>query len=283
MKIQNCKLEKVLAGISWDGTLPIDLIEICIRNDFEYIFDADASVKEPGKVKHREDGSFFIFINTYNSDCKTGFSSDQTIRRRQRFTLAHELAHCVYNSHTNLDLQQSLTNRSNPHRKSYIKIREDQANQFAAHLLIPRKSFDDFSKKVGWKDIHKLIIETSQTFDVSLEVAGQQIAKLAKYSCIAIPFKINGEPKRVPSYSPDFAETKLFYPKSQSAPDGTLANKMLSGSNMKDVDKKEYRDASIWFPDLNSSKAEKFKITEWSIKLGQHGVLSFLEVEDLDE
>jgi Zn-dependent peptidase ImmA (M78 family) len=175
---------KVLAEISWDGILPIDVLTICEMYGLECLFDADPSMQEEGTTKFRGDGDFYIFINTHNTDCIHGFSNNQTKRRRQRFTLAHELAHCIYKSHVNLQLQQNLSDKNNPHSKTYTKIREDQANQFAAYLLVPKKAFQKFSRQVGWNNIAQLIQQTSDEFDVSLEVAAQQIARLANYSCI---------------------------------------------------------------------------------------------------
>lgn len=136
---------KVLSEVGWDGTLPIDVLAICEMYGLECFFEADPSMQEEGTTKFLRDGDFYILINTYNTDCIDGFSNNQTKRRRQRFTLAHELAHCTYKSHVNLQLQQNLTDKSNPHSKTYTKIREHQANQFAAHLLVPKKAFQNFS------------------------------------------------------------------------------------------------------------------------------------------
>ncbi|WP_404791334.1 ImmA/IrrE family metallo-endopeptidase [Altericista sp. CCNU0014] len=211
-----------------------------------------------------------------------GFSNNQTKRRRQRFTLAHELAHCTYKSHVNLRLQQNLSNKNNPHAKTYSKIREDQANQFAAYLLVPKKAFQKFSRQVSWNNIVQLIQKTSDEFDVSLEVAAQQIARLANYSCITILFDGHGNPKRVPVYSSDFQETKLFYSKSQVIPKNTAAVQMLSGSNQCQQAKKCFPDASTWFPDAPDRRAEKFSVVETSIKIGRYGILTFLEINEVE-
>lgn len=274
--------ERVLVETGWDGALPIDMLAICEMYGLDCFFDADSSMQEEGTTKFRADGDFYIFINTHNTDCINGFSNNQTKRRRQRFTVAHELAHCTYKSHINLQLQQNLSNKKNPHSKNYIKLREDQANKFAAHLLVPRKAFKIFSRQVGWNNISKLIEKTADTFDVSLQVAAQQIARLANYPCITILFDSNGNPKRIPVYSDDFQETKLFYPKDQVVPRGTAGAQMISGLNQNQQTKKCFKDASTWFPDAPDMRAEKFSIVETSIRIGKYGILTFLEIDEVD-
>lgn len=275
---------KVLKEIGWDGlSLPIDLIEICDMYGFAYQFTPCPEMEEKATVEFYGQGDFKIIINTYDTDKSDDFSENAVCRRRQRFSLAHEIGHCIYASHTDVALQQNLQNPSNPHSKSYIKRRENQANQFAAHLLIPRKAFDIRSRKFGWDDIDQLIQFISETFDVSYQVALQQTAVLADFPCLALLFKRNGSLLRMPSFSPDFKETKLFYPKWQNAPEKTGAKKLLGDSIAKDSVRKRYRDASDWFPNLPEWKTEKYEIIEISIPLGKYGVGTFLEINELDE
>jgi hypothetical protein len=95
-------------------------------------------------------------------------------------------------------------------------------------------------------------------------------------------FDGNGNPKRVPAFSVDFQETKLFYPKSQVIPRGTAAAQMLSGSNQSQQATKRFPDASTWFPDAPDWRAEKFSVVEISIKIGRYGILTFLEIHELE-
>ena len=115
-----------------------------------------------------------------------------------------------------------------------------------------------------------------------MEVAAQQIVRLADYPCISILFKPDGEPKKVPVYSDDFKETGFFYSKSQNAPEGTAAAQMLSNLNQNQQVKKSFPDAAIWFPNTPDWKVEKFSVAETSFRLGQYGVLSFLEINEID-
>jgi Zn-dependent peptidase ImmA (M78 family) len=275
------EVRKVLTSIQWDGTLPIDLLNICEMYGLECLFQPEETMKEPGSVKFISPEDFYIHINTHNTDCENGFSSDPNKRRRQRFTLAHEIGHCIYKSHANFHLQKNLTDENNPYSKEYIKKREAQANSFAAHLLIPKKAFLQVSREVG-SNMIRLIETTSENFDVSLKVAVQQIARLANYSCIAIVFDPHGMPERVPVFSDDFQETGLFYPKSLQVPTRTIAHQVLNIENLQHRGEKKFPDAATWFPDTPDRIAEKFSIKETSIRTGKYGAVTILEVIEQD-
>jgi hypothetical protein len=159
---------------------------------------------------------------------------------------------------------------------------EGQANQFAAHLLIPRQAFTEQAKRIGWGDIAKLVTSIADLFEVSIQVSIQQSARLADFPCIALLFSSSEGTLRTPVYSRYFTETGLFYPKNQDAPSGTLAAKLLANNAMEQVGKKHYSDASTWFPNALDWRAEKFAVNETSFKLGTYGAASFLEIIALD-
>jgi IrrE N-terminal-like domain len=274
---------RILTDFGWDGTLPVDLLAICEANDFEVKFFPYPDMKEPATTKFFSRGYFHIVINTYGTDNLNGFSTDPMLYRRQRFSLAHEMGHSIFKSHVNTELQKNLQNDSNPHSQEYKKRMENQANQFAAHLLIPNKAFKKHFRYIDPSSIDKVIFKVADLFDVSIQVAVQQVSRLVDFPCIAILFNADGSTLRTPAFSSDFSETKLFYPKSQDVPFGTQAAQILKNIQSVQCMKKHYRDASIWFPDAPAWKAEKFSIKETSIALGSYGVASFLEIISLDD
>lgn len=275
------EVRKVLSEIDWDGELPIDLNQVCDIYDFPYEFKPIPDMPEPGKTK-LYDGELCIIINTHGHDCSNDFSSKPTARRRQRFTFAHEIGHCVYPSHQDIALQRNLSNPDNPHSPTYIKMRENQANQFAAHILVPRQAFKRVVSNDAWDNITKLVPLVVEKFDVSFQVAIQQTARLAEFPCMAILFGTDQKPRRVPVRSPDFEDTNLFYSRNQEAPSSTLVASMLSGRTQDRQGRKRYSDASAWFPDAASWKAEKFSIVETSFNLGKYGVATFLGFTELE-
>lgn len=276
------EVSKVLSEISWDGALPIDLEEVCEIYDFKYKFEVDPEMKHcGGKVAIYAPGDFSIIINTSETDCLDGLSADSRIRRRQRFSFAHEIGHCVYPSHQNLALQRNLSNPANPHSHNYIRKRENQANQFAANILIPRQAFKQNIRNCEWDNIAKLVPKVVERFDVSLQVAIQRTASLADFPCMAIIFKTDGLPLRVPSRSSDFSDTRLYFGRDQKVPNSTLAASMLSGnSQQQGARRRSYSDASDWFPE-SGWRATKYSINETSFSLGRYGVATFLELAEL--
>jgi hypothetical protein len=274
---------RILTEFEWDGTLPINLLAICEANDFEVEFAPHPEMNEEATTKLFGQGDFRIVINTYGTDNLAGFSTDPMFYRRQRFSLAHEMGHSIFKSHINTELQKNLQNDSNPHSQEYKKRMENQANQFAAYLLIPTKAFKKHFRYIDSNSIDRVISKAADLFDVSIQVAVQQVSRLVDFPCIAILFKADGSTLRTPSFSPDFSETRLFYPKSQDVPLGTQAVQILKNIQSAQCMKKYYRDASIWFPDAPGWKAEKFSVKETSIALGSYGVASFLEIISLDD
>lgn len=275
------EVRKVLSEIGWNGELPINLEDVCEIYDFPYEFMPVPDMPELGTTK-LYDWGFRIIINTHGTDCLDGFSSNPRCRRRQRFTFAHEIGHCVYPSHQDVALQMNLNNPDNPHSGAYRKKRENQANQFAAHILIPRQVFNANVSNGAWGNIAKLVHQVVEEFDVSLQVAVQQTASLAEFPCMAIIFKKNGKPLRVPTRSPYFSDTKLFFDRRQDVPTSTLASSMILGKNQSQQARRSYLDASTWFPDAGW-KAEKFSVIETSFNLGKYGVAAFLEFSRLDD
>ncbi len=281
---ENPKLEaeKLLSDIDWEGKLPIDLLAICSQCDYEVRFEPRSDLPTiPGKVQHVGVGDFYILINTHDTDNPNGFSSNDSLRRRQRFTLAHEISHCTFKSHTDLGLQVDLHDKNNPHRVSYAKKQESQANEFACHLLIPEKAYRPIEKKTGWKNVNTLVNEVVTNFDVSRQTAIQQMARLAQFPAIAILFKSDGMPLRVPVYSSDYSDIGgLFFGKDQPVPDNTAAANLLDGKFNDNFMSKTFRSLDPWFNNLPDWKNEKYGIKETSIQLGQHGVATFLEIID---
>jgi hypothetical protein len=274
---------RILTEFEWDGTLPIDLLAICEANDFEVEFAPHPEMTEEATTKFFDQGDFRIIINTCGTNNLDGFSTDPMFYRRQRFSLAHEMGHSIFKSHVNTELQKNLQNDSNPYKQEYKKRMENQANQFAAYLLIPNKAFKKHFRCIDPNSIDKVVSKVADLFDVSIQVAVQQVSRLVDFPCIAILFKADGSVLRTPAFSPDFLETKLFYSKSQDAPLRTQAAQILKNIQSGQCMKKHFRDASIWFPDEPDWKAEKFSVKETSMALGSYGVASFLEIISLDD
>jgi hypothetical protein len=273
-------VRKLLRETEWDGTVPVDLMTICDLNDWGPDFIELPDMKEEGKTELSLSGCRIV-LNTHGKSNKTGLCEQPTERRRQRFTLAHEIGHCYFRSHSDYELQEALQDKANIHHKTYNRTRESQANGFAANLLIPTDHFKEFLKGKSYKDLQALVDEISDTYDVSFETAIQRLAAMTGYPCMAIVFK-DGKAKRVPSYSSDFQETKLFFAKGDPIPATTSAHRLHIGRTDADYELTNYRTAGTWFPN-KPWLSDKFTVKERSFNMGAGRIITFLEIEEVEQ
>ena len=136
--------------------IPVDIVSICEKigiklgsidfRNLEKIPPFSEHVKKKGSiigaVYINNCDTQIIYSNRWNDDIKTMSETDKedNLLRRQRFTIAHELAHCCLHM--------------NPQDKNHIEYRSDQdesfndnderrANIFAGELLIPTFAIKD--------------------------------------------------------------------------------------------------------------------------------------------
>ena len=88
--------------------------------------------------------------------------------KRQRFTLAHELAHYILHKEKNTEFQDSTFFRGNN-----MDSLEYMANDFAAALLMPDDKVNELIKN-GIRNIGKL----AERFDVSAAAMKYKVEKL---------------------------------------------------------------------------------------------------------
>jgi Zn-dependent peptidase ImmA (M78 family) len=110
-----------------------------------------------------------------------------TSRRRQRFTIAHELGHLLLHEGKPLIVDHSIrVNFRNDVSSMATDDEEIEANSFAAALLMPRplvlKHLKAYITRVtqGGKSISRedLIAQLAREFDVSVEAMGYRLINL---------------------------------------------------------------------------------------------------------
>lgn len=120
------------------STQPLDVEGLCKLLNIDVAYADDLSADVSGKLTKTETGWLCIVNANHHST-------------RQRFTIAHELAHYIL--HRN---QQSNFIDSTYFRKEdSINTMEYEANAFAADLLMPRASFQYFTRNIS-NDINKV-------------------------------------------------------------------------------------------------------------------------------
>lgn len=119
MKIIEEKAENILNRFKTDRT-PVDVAEIARKLG---ILVKYATSSEFSGLLYRKDKNAFMAINSSESPA------------RQRFTIAHEIGHFLLHPQKNtfVEFRDNGTNKPRT-------FKEIQANQFAAALLMPRRS-----------------------------------------------------------------------------------------------------------------------------------------------
>lgn len=108
----------------------------------------------------------------------------QTSRRRQRFTIAHELGHLLMHEGRPLTVDQAVlrVDLRNEVSSMATDLQEIEANTFAASLLMPEEIVLDHATILlrTSSDISRddLITKLARTFDVSVEAMGYRLISL---------------------------------------------------------------------------------------------------------
>ena len=105
-----------------------------------------------------------------------------TSRRRQRFTVAHELGHLLLHDGRQLTVDHSVRVNWRDHKSSMATDREEiEANAFAAQLLMPGdlvRSATALLVSDGIRTRDAVISSLAEQFDVSTEAMGYRLVNL---------------------------------------------------------------------------------------------------------
>ncbi len=112
-----------------------------------------------------------LLVTESNSSCIAVQENDA--RTRQRFTVAHEIAHYVLRhqfqpgEHVHVDRGNFISQRG-PRSSAGTDLKEIEANQFAASLLMPTKLVQDYVRKLRVRELLDFhVAEMARAFNVS--------------------------------------------------------------------------------------------------------------------
>lgn len=134
-------------------------------------------------LRHRFEGPESGFALRDNNRCYIGVNT-QTSRRRQRFTIAHELGHLLLHEGKQIIVDQAVLRVDLRNHVSSMgtDVEEIEANTFAATLLMPERIVfpyvTDLIKTNGDITREDLIAELARTFDVSAEAMGYRLINI---------------------------------------------------------------------------------------------------------
>lgn len=130
---------------------PIKIAELLGYKVFKFDFKSNNFANVSGAINHEEKKIFF---------------NESEDSARSRFTIAHEIGHLML--HPNMDMIDFRTTPSD----RYHDVKEQDANRFAAELLMPKEEFEKIYRKYG------VISQVASYFGVSYEAASIRAYKL---------------------------------------------------------------------------------------------------------
>ncbi len=227
--------------------------------DFKNAFD--------GLLEHQA-GHFHIFCNI-----APGLYPNHP---RVRFTLGHELGHFFIDEH-----RIPLTNGLPPH-PSFIdnpseNPAEDEANTFAAGLLMPHGAFRLELSRVGSN--LQGILDVSSTFSVSAQSAALRYVSLSDSACAIVMLRENGNwwwdvSARMEGHG--FSRVKVVKAR--------IPEDSATGFALRDSKKQWHKPhvtnstAAEWFQGVFPGGSNDKFLRESAVRLGAFGVLTLLEL-----
>jgi IrrE N-terminal-like domain len=193
--------------------------------------------------------------------------------RRRRFSVAHELGHLeMHRTESGLALCASADIDDSQSQRAYAG-REQEANRFAAALLLPERFFKPLCRKK--EPSLDLIAGLADTFEVSLTATALRYLQFCNEAC-AIVFSRDGTIKwfRGSKY---FDELKVFIPVARRLDQSSLAASFFQGETVPMTRTRVY--ASTWFVLGRYNRDATIYEQSWSMP-SQNAVLTLLWIAD---
>lgn len=122
----NKEISRLLSGCA-NGRYPVPVVQIAVSEGIKVMTDPDYPDDRSGHIEIDQDGTATIIVN------------GKQAATRKRFTIAHEIAHFVFDRDY-LEQHRFIDRDGDAMDASYRK-RESRANAFAAQLLMPEQDF----------------------------------------------------------------------------------------------------------------------------------------------
>jgi IrrE N-terminal-like domain len=193
--------------------------------------------------------------------------------RRRRFSVAHELGHLeMHRTECGLALCSSEDIGDRQSQRADAG-QEQEANRFAAALLLPERFFKPLCRKK--EPSLNLIAGLADTFDVSLTATALRYLQFCNEAC-AVVFSRDGTIKwfRGSKY---FDELKVFIPVARRLDQSSLAASFFQGDTLPMSRIHVY--ASTWFAPGRYNRDATIYEQSWSMP-SQNAVLTLLWVAD---
>ncbi|MHC4660356.1 MAG: ImmA/IrrE family metallo-endopeptidase [Planctomycetota bacterium] len=245
---------------------PVDLFRVikeerifAVGNDYGDAFD--------GRVEWRGD-HFNLYYNTKYGD------EDNP---RVRFSIAHEIAHCVVPHHRDA-LKKSIKAHSSFSERYLDDFRvEKEADEFAANLLLPKFLFAEISHNPP--DLAK-ISQAARRFRTSLQSTARRCVETSDFACLM--FVSDGHRVKWHFRNQQFIDTGATgLGRGYKLPASSVTVQLASGqSEVRSLGYvEELIDTDEWFSFYRCTYGE---VLEQCMPMGEYGFLTLLCVEEPD-
>jgi len=203
---------------------------------------------------------------------------DRADSPRARFTLAHELGHYFIDDHRlALSAGQTQPHGSSCEYESPI-LAEQEADLFAANLLMPRRRFPDKAKAVapGLAGVMKL----AKTFGTSITATALRYVDMDLRPCAVVKWNWRGYAWKLLSTSAFQAYFRTTFQSPDDLPTDCPTRRALAHEAPPECGYFHAgTTAAAWFPRIETGQWRDVIFIEEAIPLGRYGVLTLLYPE----
>ena len=283
INIENLAM-KLLNETVGQENVPIDLIELANFLDIkvEFSYEKFCNNNDLGLTEfYSSETPPKIFINANVFGKSYSDINNVTLLNKCRFTIAHEIGHCYIPTHQDIQTQQLLQSKNNPHSYAYSRQKEQEADEFASSLLIPeinicKKYLDNSS------ELFKNAKAISERFKVSNQVAIMRLISLNKDAIGAILF-IDTKEGKIKWYkaTETFRNYKngVWINVGTTIPTRSVAHDLLK-NDLRQDGVPNNMNIDIWFPGYRGKNQITFK--ECSVHFSKY-IMTYLEIIDTSE
>ena len=168
-------IECITNELNSEQTIPIDLISIINTESDIKLIPIDYSGNFDGRIEYLPDKKLFFI-----------YYKEESYSPRTRFSIGHELGHYYIPEHRNL----LIAGKNHYSDTGYIsdKRLENEADEFAARLLIPDSYIQTLLNKQSFLTLH-CILQHANILNVSISALAFRYVKCTPDRCAIILFK----------------------------------------------------------------------------------------------
>lgn len=220
--------------------------------------------------------SFHIYCNLTRVESSTS--------ARARFTLGHELGHLLIDEHRTAMMSGQAPFRHASFAEAFEPKQrvEAEADLFASNLLMPAGRLEKVIPATGNARTFKQIGQVQNTFNVLFQSAALKVIDTAKYAfCACVMWRKGKKPwYRVSKVFQDSGYIHIKLKQEELPRDcATALDLNEEGPTAESEPRTNITTAAAWFFQARAGSKNDIQLRETALRLGNHGVFTFLSWE----